>query len=151
MPISTAPRFATPVPLPDRESVPLFVIALEESTVNGVGVPGNEKLPVAVESMLMVTLVLPVAATTDEMPVPEQVTVVLLPGAVAEQAASAPTGIAPVKIAIPPKPRLHTFLCIISPALNERCRCRPMRGFVYIIYLQNINKTGRTGFHKECE
>ncbi|MDS0790653.1 hypothetical protein NUV26_00700 [Burkholderia pseudomultivorans] len=65
---------------------------------------------------MIVTLVLPVAATTDGTFAPEHVTVVPLPGAVAEHAAWAPTGIAPVRIAIPPKPRLRVVLFIVPLA-----------------------------------
>ncbi|MDN7958302.1 hypothetical protein QZM41_21655 [Burkholderia orbicola] len=36
-PSSTAPRFATPVPLPDIDRLPLLVIVLDVSTENGVG------------------------------------------------------------------------------------------------------------------
>ncbi|WP_234015397.1 hypothetical protein [Burkholderia sp. BE12] len=66
---------------------------------------------------MIVTLVLPAAATTDGALAPEHVTVVPLPGAVAEHAAWAPIGIAPLRIAIPPKPRFRAFLFIFRPPL----------------------------------
>ncbi|WP_249191737.1 hypothetical protein [Burkholderia cenocepacia] len=65
---------------------------------------------------MIVTLVLPAVATTDGALAPVHVTVVPLPGAVAEHAAYALTGTAPVRIAIPPKPRCRAFLFIFPLA-----------------------------------
>ncbi|HHV7520660.1 TPA: hypothetical protein ACUNF5_002117 [Burkholderia orbicola] len=66
---------------------------------------------------MIVTPVLPAVATTDGAFAPVHVTVVPLPGAVAEHAAYALTGTAPVRIAIPLKPRFRAFLFIFRSHL----------------------------------
>lgn len=94
-PSSTAPRLATPLPLPLIDRLPLLLMVLALSTEYGVGSEPSTKLPLAVASRLMETLLLPVAATTAGTPSPVQVTAVLLVGDVDEQLPAAAAGGAP--------------------------------------------------------
>jgi len=82
VPSSTAPREVPLPPPPVSVSLPLLLIVLEVSMLKATGLAVRRKLPVAVESTVTVTPVLPVWAITAGTPGPEQVTVVPLGGAV---------------------------------------------------------------------
>ena len=107
-----------PVPPPPVSvKLPLLLIVLLVSTLKTTGLALRTKLPEAVLSALIVTPVLPVCAITAAMPLPVQVTVVLLGGAVLLHAAMAEGVNAFVSSTTLPRPIPNVFFFFIRTVL----------------------------------